>query len=573
MASAPPALAGSAGEGLPNGGVHFTATPGEAPNRVTITPIPGGFRIRDAANNIGSGCAAPQPDPSTADCMGTRLEVTLDDGNDTIVLDAAAPGGAQVFGGEGTDTITGNAEVDMILGGSEDGSSPDGADTIDGRGGNDVIDGQQGADTLGGGDGNDTVRGGAADGGNDALAGGNGDDTLEGGPGDDSNQGGPGRDTVSAGGGNDTADGDDGDDTVSGGAGGDNLAGGAGNDSLRGFDTTGIGTDGDDLLAGGDGADAMAGGPGVDRSLYERVRAPVFVTLDDQPDDGQPGEGDNVASDVEDVTGGDDQNTLTGSVASNTLQGAGGEDYVDGAAATDTLITGASGDTVRSRDGERDVVQCGDGPDFAIADPQDSVSGECETNDTGNSRPRLGRRIVARPLATSAQGTILTALAMQLPKVNRFVPLVDKVGLPAGTVLDASTRGVALRFARRRRGARTATLSGGRFRMRQSRRTGVAQLALRGGDFSQCRNLRSKDAGVAQRRRIRRLRGRTRGRHRVRGRYSSGSTRGTGWLVEDRCDGTLTRVTSGRVVVRDFAKRRTIVLRRGQRYLARPRRR
>jgi hypothetical protein len=109
--------------------------------------------------------------------------------------------------------------------------------------------------------------------------------------------------------------------------------------------------------------------------------------------------------------------------------------------------------------------------------------------------------------------------------------------------------------------------------MRQSRRSGVAELALRGGDFSQCGNLRSTDAGTAQRRRIRRLRGRSRGRHRVRGRYSSGTTRGTGWIVEDRCDATVTRVTSGRVAVRDFAKRRTIVLRAGQRYVARPRRR
>jgi len=45
--------------------------------------------------------------------------------------------------------------------------------------------------------------------------------------------------------------------------------------------------------------------------------------------------------------------------------------------------------------------------------------------------------------------------------------------------------------------------------------------------------------------------------------------RGTRWLVEDRCDGTLTRVVRGTVRVRDFRLRRTITLRSGQSYLAR----
>jgi hypothetical protein len=37
--------------------------------------------------------------------------------------------------------------------------------------------------------------------------------------------------------------------------------------------------------------------------------------------------------------------------------------------------------------------------------------------------------------------------------------------------------------------------------------------------------------------------------------------RGTFWLVEDRCDGTLTRVRTGRVDVRDFRRKKTISLR------------
>jgi hypothetical protein len=44
--------------------------------------------------------------------------------------------------------------------------------------------------------------------------------------------------------------------------------------------------------------------------------------------------------------------------------------------------------------------------------------------------------------------------------------------------------------------------------------------------------------------------------------------RGTKWLTEDRCNGTLTRVKKGTVTVRDFARKRTVILRAGQKYLA-----
>jgi Ca2+-binding RTX toxin-like protein len=580
--SAQPAHAASAGSD-PNGNVHFTADSTDAPNNVTISATSTGFRIRDQGNVIASGSCSGGGTNEVV-CDGIHIRIDLGDKDDRLVLNTPATQG--VLGGEGNDDITGSQGGETINGGA--GSGADGNDVIDGRGGHDVIDGQAGSDVLRGGDGDDTMRGGAADGGADNLDGGTGNDTIEGGPGDDVGLGGHGGDNIAGGGGNDSADGGEDGDSISGGPGADDLAGGGHNDSIRGGDATGVGGDGadtirgdagndslggdagDDSLNGGDGADAMSGGPGNDRGTYERLRAPITVTLDDQPDDGRAGEGDNVGSDVEDVTGGDDENTITGSASANRLEAGGGEDYVDGDAETDTLVTGGSGDTVRSRDGQRDVVQCGDGPDFVIADAQDSVSGECETSDTGNSRPRLGRTMVVEPTAARAQGTILTGLAMQLPRVRRFVPLKDKVGLPVRTVLDSRLRALRLRSLNRRRRTQSAVLSGGTFQMTQSRRTGVTDLSLKGGDFSVC-NRRGKDAGSSQRRVIRRLRGRTRGRHRFRGRHSSGVTRGTRWVMEDRCNGTLTRVLSGSVLVRDFAKRRTVLVRRGRSYLARRR--
>jgi hypothetical protein len=55
----------------------------------------------------------------------------------------------------------------------------------------------------------------------------------------------------------------------------------------------------------------------------------------------------------------------------------------------------------------------------------------------------------------------------------------------------------------------------------------------------------------------------------VQGRYSAATVRGTVWSVGDRCEGTLTKVTRGVVVVRDFRRRKTITLFTGQSYLAR----
>jgi ferric-dicitrate binding protein FerR (iron transport regulator) len=50
--------------------------------------------------------------------------------------------------------------------------------------------------------------------------------------------------------------------------------------------------------------------------------------------------------------------------------------------------------------------------------------------------------------------------------------------------------------------------------------------------------------------------------------------RGTTWLVQDTCTTTTTRVTEGAVAVQDFAKKKTVVLRKGAKpYVARAKKR
>ena len=58
------------------------------------------------------------------------------------------------------------------------------------------------------------------------------------------------------------------------------------------------------------------------------------------------------------------------------------------------------------------------------------------------------------------------------------------------------------------------------------------------------------------------------GSFRTKGRYSAATVRGTQWVTEDRCDGTLTKVKRGKVNVLDFHTRKTITLHAGHSFLA-----
>src|SRR3954462_13348190 len=82
-------------------------------------------------------------------------------------------------------------------------------------------------------------------------------------------------------------------------------------------------------------------------------------------------------------------------------------------------------------------------------------------------------------------------------------------------------------------------------------------------------NPRGKLTAAARKVRSRRLWGSGKGRFRTRGRNSSATVRGTTWLQKDTCGTTTTSVKAGTVVVRDFAKHKTIVLKKGKRYVAR----
>ena len=180
--------------------------------------------------------------------------------------------------------------------------------------------------------------------------------------------------------------------------------------------------------------------------------------------------------------------------------------------------------------------------------------------------PTLGETVTADVV----QGDVL------IKKGGRFVRLTDARSIPVGSILDTRRGTVELSSARSRKGkTQTGRFSAGVFQVLQSRKTrekGLTELRLKGSAaaLKRCRTAkRSANASRLSRRAIRRLRGNARGRYRTRGRHSAATVRGTVWTTTDRCDGTLTTVKRGKVAVRDFRRKKTILLTAGKRYLAR----
>ena len=164
-------------------------------------------------------------------------------------------------------------------------------------------------------------------------------------------------------------------------------------------------------------------------------------------------------------------------------------------------------------------------------------------------------------------------------KGEEFVPISVVRSVPVGSIVD-TTEGTVKLSSRRKKGGKkqSGRFSEGVFQVLQSRKAkkkGLTELRLKGSIAKHCPKKGKKSRATANaalsKRAIRRLRSRARGRYRTRGRHSAATVRGTKWTIVDRCDGTLTKVKRGRVTVRDFRLKKTIVLKRGKRYLAKAR--
>jgi Ca2+-binding RTX toxin-like protein len=392
------------------------------PHDVTVTGS-GGFIIIHSVGDVIVGVADPcqyvsPPAQDAVRCDTTTigslalLTGAVDDritvGSSLPTVLCGGPGNDVISGGTGRDIIAGAAGDDLMSGG--DGDDFLRADTVAGQegptaflctadpgsaGGSNTLEGGSGSDLLVGDDGRDVLRGGP---GADVEFGRPGDDTLDGGEGEDLLVGLDGQDTLDGGPDTDVLSGGDGSDRLYGGLGADDLGlpvmlvvdgGGPVEASLEYGDDLMDGGDGDDRLfagpgdrtvaydtdqrAGGraeaNGADTLLGGAGVDQVSYVNREIPVSISLNGQPDDGAPGEGDNVASDVERLTGGSKDDAVSGGPGNDTMEGGPGSDRLAGLDGADTLDGGAG-------DEGADVLSGGPGADALRSGPgADELSG------------------------------------------------------------------------------------------------------------------------------------------------------------------------------------------------------
>jgi hypothetical protein len=343
---------------VPGGLVTYVAAEGET-NNVSVFVSNGKLVIADAAPvTASSSCTLNAFGDAECPVNARMVNVLLRDRNDTIVYRAphqasvSTEGGDDVilggirqtdtgrtiqpvfyFGNAGRDTISYAATDRGVRVDTED--SPGGARTEDGRPGIDL-------ESVG----RDVEK----------IIGSNFGDVLFGSAGDDNITGGPGN---------------------------DELGGGAGDDFF--FEGQG----------GPSGADSIHGADGLDRVSYAGRTAGVNVSLDNLRNDGEPGEADDVRSNVENITAGGGDDFLTGSSAANDLQGFGGVDTMFGLGGNDTLqlgsrsdfaFAGAGNDVILAGDGERDHLDCGDNSDTANRDAVENFVGGCEKGTVGKLR-------------------------------------------------------------------------------------------------------------------------------------------------------------------------------------------
>ena len=329
-------------------------------------------RIEDATAPLQAQQGCAQVDAHVAACDTFAFGITnvlLGSGDDTATVNGG--GRVWVFGDDGDDTIWVNEP--LTTGGAF------------------------------GGRGNDHLTLGSFNSG--ALIGGSGDDVL---------------DMTSDGWGD--LEGEAGNDVLLGGVHDDTIAPGPGDDRVDGGG-------GDDVVYPDSGADDVSGGPGDDTMIYGGDA--IHATLDDVANDGEPGEHDNVHTDVEnldaslassatlvgDAAGnaltcatsctiqGGDGNDVLAAIDSGTVDGGDGDDELQlwlpggavdlhGGAGTDTVTEaqGAPGDPVRISldDAANDGVQPG-GTANVHTDVENLTGGAADDSLVGDDGPNVLR--------------------------------------------------------------------------------------------------------------------------------------------------------------------------------------
>jgi hypothetical protein len=244
---------------------------------------------------------------------------------------------------------------------------------------------------------------------------------------------------------------------------------------------------------------------------------------------------------------------------------------------------GSPGSTTQQAQGGASQALPGDKDGDGIPDDQDTSDGSLPPipGKTFDARVVSGDVFIKYPAGAGPR-------AVTPPK--GFVPLKGAANIPMGSQLDTSGGRVAVTSAADTGTGKTQTADfyDGIFQVKQTlpRKKPakpaalVTDLVLKGEPSrSECAPLKGSASAAAAKKKKRgaksvlgSLWGSGKGKFRTNGKYSSATVRGTIWLTQDRCDGTLTTVKRGTVDVRDFKRRTTVSVKAGHSYLARAQR-
>ncbi|MFZ1703247.1 MAG: calcium-binding protein, partial [Saprospiraceae bacterium] len=143
--------------------------------------------------------------------------------------------------------------------------------------------------------------------------------------------------------------------------GADQIDGSNENNVLNGMGSIDIiqGFGGNDTIIGGAGGDFLSGGSGIDTLSYETSASGVSVNLHALTFSGGDAAGDQLlASDFENLTGSEHDDTLTGTNGDNVITGLGGNNTLNGLGGNDTIFGGNLDDTIDGGDGN-DIINTG----------------------------------------------------------------------------------------------------------------------------------------------------------------------------------------------------------------------
>ena len=206
------------------------------------------------------------------------------------------------------------------------------------------------------------------------------------------------------------------------------------------------------------------------------------------------------------------------------------------------------------------------------ATPSDPSSGSAKGTDDGKGfdngampdvpgDPEVGQSVAV----AVTTGTV----KVRVRGTDEFRDLAADEMIPLNSTFDTSAGKMLLEAEDKDGKTYTGAFHGGQFTVHQSS-NGATTLELKGGDISACGSSRKGRAtSSAAHPVLRKLWGKDHGgKFKTSSRGSVATVRGTEWLTVDRCDGTLTKVTHGKVLVRERGTGRSKLLHKGEKFFA-----